>query len=189
MPTAVFISSSVEDSAPHYQAATQAVRDLGFLALEVLPQHIHSQDRLAVSLQVLAQSEIFVGLYAERYGAILPKEQLSLAERLYEEAIQQRLPRLVYILSPTVAQDIPNADSNGAMIRMFLDRLKADNPHLRHFSSPQDLADKLRFDLGRWKSQTQRIPAQRFQRRHFLLGLLLVWGGLLLLALLFGPLR
>lgn len=188
MPQVVFISAHFDTLAGYHQAASDAVRELGLVVVEVLPQHVQAQGLLSLSLQTLSQSDIFIGIYTDHYGMVLPQEQQSLIERLYEEAITLQLPRLIYLLSPSIPHEAASADVSGSLMRMFWERLKGDNPHLRYFTSPQDLAEKLRFDVGRLKSHGHP-SVHTFQRRHFLIGLLLLWAVILILVLLVGPIR
>jgi hypothetical protein len=57
----------------------------------------------------LAQSDVFVGLYWQRYGQIVPGMQLSGLEEELE--LSQGLPRLLYLKGPAPAR--PNAAARG----------------------------------------------------------------------------
>jgi len=175
-----FVSSTFEDLLAHRQAAAETLRHLGFSSIDVMDTR--QKDFLETSLNILAQADLFIGIYASYYGQLLPQEGISLTEKLYNSAAERRLPRFIYVVAPgedwalAYLQTAPQ----GALMRMFLDRLYAENPHLRHFTSPADLADKMAFDLGRFKQQQrQRRP---LNKRHLLWGVLLV-GGVLAVGL------
>ncbi len=181
MPKRVFVSSTLEDLIAHRQAVAEQLRGLGWQSVEVVEFGNRRHDLLQISLHALRETDLFIGLYAARYGPLLPGQSVSLDEMVYDAAREWHIPRLIYIVSPQAQWTLeylqPAHDS--ALWRMFLDRLQAENTHLRYFTTPQDLAGKIAFDVTRLYSAQE---PRRVVRRH-------VWlGAALLLALLVGGL-
>lgn len=161
----VFLSCSLTDLATHRQAALKAVTSLGWQTEPDSPlEH---------------PSKLFIGIYAVYYGDILPQEEVSLLEKHYQEACEADIPRLIYVIAPKEvwAADQLHTDERGAWMRMFWDRIHQENPHLRYFTTPSDLEEKIRFDLARLKLENgQQHP---LRRKH-------LWWGMMGLAVMLG---
>ncbi len=143
----IFVSSTFEDLANHYQALVRAIRENGMTIVEV--NLSDAAQLVQANLDALKQAQIFVGIYASRYGDILKEYQLSLTELLYEEAGRFKIPRLVYLVDPQASWAIEHLHTNfqGAMMRIFLDGFQ-NNPEIRLFDTPQDLTQKVLLDIA-----------------------------------------
>jgi predicted ATPase len=93
----VFVSSTLQELA----AERQAVRD-AVIRLRLLPVMFELGARPHPPQQVyrayLAQSQVFVGVYWQSYGWVVPGEQVSGLEDEYRLAAD--LPRLIYVKAP-----------------------------------------------------------------------------------------
>lgn len=158
MSMRVFISSTFEDLMDYRLAAGRAIQELGMVSLDVVERQTRPQDLIQTSLLALHSADVFVGIYASYYGEPLPPERLSLPEQVYLKARQQGLPCYLYLVDPREAwpMDYLPTGFRGAMMRMFLDRLKGHEGLLRYFSNPDDLAEKVIFDLARFKLEAPR---------------------------------
>lgn len=158
MTRQVFVSSTYEDLARHRIAAEEAIRQLNMRLIDVTETSERMADRVDSSLQALYKADVFVGIYATRYGDVLAGYEISLTELLYQEALRLNIPRYVYVVDPREewATEFLHTDYRGAMMRMFLDFLKNNN-HLRYFTRPDDLADKILFDLARFKADKNSL--------------------------------
>ena len=98
----VFVSSSLRELAPERQAVRDAVT-----GLRLVPVMFELGARPHPPRQVyrayLAQSQIFVGIYWQRYGWVAPGEQVSGLEDEYR--LSAGLPRLIYVKSPAPGRD------------------------------------------------------------------------------------
>lgn len=175
----VFVSSTLEDLINHRQAVNEALRRLGLQTVEV------TENLPETNLYALQQADVFLGIYASRYGESLRQQDISLTERLYDEALHLGIPRLIYVVSPheTWPAEFLQTTAQDGLMRMFVERLTAENPHLRTFTNPSDLADKIIFDLGRLKADS---PARTPNWRQVVIGLLIIGA---VLGLVLGSLR
>ena len=183
MSMKVFVSSTLEDLIDHRQSVGAALRGLGVNTIDVVAERTEQADQLQTSLLALHNADLFLGIYASRYGPLLDGQEISLIERLYDESSKLGLPRFIYVVDPREdwAVSFMHTDYFGARMRVFLDRLSNENPNLRHFTSPNDLVEKLTFDLARFR--TQQPEVKRFNQRHLAIGLLIASGILLIAAL------
>jgi len=102
------------------------------------------------NIESLRKADLFIGIYASRYGDILKDFELSLTEIVYEEALRLQIPRLIYLVDPHASWAVEHLHTNfqGAMMRIFLDRFPQENPEIRYFDTPQDLTQKALLDIA-----------------------------------------
>jgi hypothetical protein len=87
----------------------------------------------------MAQSDVFIGLYWQRYGELVPGGQVSGLEEEFE--LSGELPRLLYVKGPAPDREPRLAD--------LLARIKEEaSASYRHFRTPGELGRLVRDDLG-----------------------------------------
>src|SRR6187551_2443648 len=112
----VFVSSTLAELAPERAAVAKAITGLRLTPVMFeLGARPHPPRELYRSY--LAQSDVFVGIYWERYGWIAPEEQISGLEDEY--GLSDRLPRLIYIKDPAAGRD--------ERLEALLDRIRSDD--------------------------------------------------------------
>jgi predicted ATPase len=87
----------------------------------------------------LAQSDIFIGLYWQRYGQVGPGMQVSGLEEEFQLASRQGLPRLLYVKTPA-----PDRESRLAAL---LSQIRNEASY-RRFRTPTELGRLVRDDLA-----------------------------------------
>jgi predicted ATPase len=98
----VFVSSTLQELAAERQAVRDAVMRLRLVPVMFeLGARPHPPRRVYRSY--LAQSQIFVGIYWERYGWVAPGEKISGLEDEY--LLAAGMPRLLYVKSPGSERD------------------------------------------------------------------------------------
>jgi hypothetical protein len=102
----------------------------------------------------LAQSDVFIGLYWQRYGWVGPGMQISGLED--ELVLARALPRLLYVKAPAPDREPPLAE--------MLARVRAEGSvSYRRFSTPTELGRLVRDDLATLLSErfaaSPAIPA------------------------------
>jgi len=149
----VFLSSTFEDLLIYRQAVEEAVPKLGMITVDVIEFHTRIADIVETSLKALQIADVMVGIYASRYGDILDDYELSLIELVYDEARRRNIPRFLYIVDAKETWPIEYLQTGvrGAMMRMMFDQLAEDRAVRRYFTTPQDLVEKVVFDLARFK--------------------------------------
>src|SRR4051812_39362167 len=100
----------------------------------------------------LDQSDVFVGIYWERYGWVAPGEDVSGLEDEYRLAVG-RLPQLVYIKEPAPSRD-PALDG---LLRRIQDD---DRLAYRRFSSADELVALVADDLALLLSERFEPPQE-----------------------------
>ena len=143
----VFVSSTLQELAPERAAARGAIEGLRFTpVLFELGARAHPPQ--ALYRAYLDQSDVFVGLYWQRYGWVAPGMTISGLEDEY--ALAGPLPKLVYVKRP--------ADEREPRLRDLLERISSHEVSYRYFETPDELAELLAEDLA-------LLVSERFARR------------------------
>ena len=134
----VFVSSTLKELAPERRAVRAAIEQLG-LAPVMFELGARPHPPRELYRAYLAQSDIFVGLYGERYGWVAPGEDISGLEDEYRLAPPE-LPKLVYVKDAAGAREPRLAE--------LLARIRDDDGvSYVSFTGPEDLASLVRGDL------------------------------------------
>ena len=135
----VFVSSTLTELAEERAAVAHAISALGLTpVLFELAARAHPPRELYRAY--LAQSDVFVGLYWQRYGWIGPGMDVSGLED--EFRLAHSMPRLLYIKTPA-----PDREPRLTAMIDEIDRVGIDSSY-RMFSQPQELGQLIRDDLA-----------------------------------------
>ncbi|WP_133540835.1 DUF4062 domain-containing protein [Microbacterium sp. BK668] len=134
----VFVSSTLKELEPERRAVRSAVESLQ-LAPVMFELGARPHPPRDLYRSYLAQSDVFVGIYGERYGWVAPGETVSGLEDEY--ALSGSLPHLMYVKQP--------APQREDRLDGLLDRIRNDDlSSYKSFSTPEELADLVRGDLA-----------------------------------------
>ncbi len=134
----VFVSSTLGELAEERRAVSRAVS-----ALRLTPVMFETGARPYPPAEVyrayLARSDVFIGLYWQRYGQLVPGAQVSGLED--ELDLSGGLPRLLYVKAPAPDREPRLAD--------LLARMGEEaSASYRHFRTPAELGRLVRDDLA-----------------------------------------
>jgi hypothetical protein len=134
----VFVSSTLGELASERRVVERAIG-----ALRLTPVLFELGARPHPPREVyqayLAQSDVFIALYWQQYGQIIPGQQVSGLEEEFE--LSSELPRLLYVKSPAPDREPRLAD--------LLARIKAESAaSYRYFRTPAELGRLVRDDLA-----------------------------------------
>src|SRR5262249_49123692 len=133
----VFVSSTLEELAAERAAVSRAIS-----ALRLTPVTFESGARPHPPRELyrayLAQSDVFIGLYWQRYGWVAPGMEISGLEDELE--LSRGLPRLLYVKAP--------APEREHRLTAMLDRIKGEGAaSYRGFRTTRELGPLVRDDL------------------------------------------
>jgi predicted ATPase len=134
----VFVSSTLQELAPERAAARQAISRLRLTpVLFELGARPHPPRDLYQAY--LAQSDIFLGVYWQRYGWVAPGMEISGLEDEY--VLSAGKPKLIYVKSPA-----PDREPG---LQALLRRIQADNDvSYKPFTTPDELGELIENDLA-----------------------------------------
>lgn len=147
----VFVCSTSTDLAEHRLRVGHAIRLLG--AKDVSMEEFGARDGPPVDeciRLVSEESDIFVGIYAHRYGHVPPNGKQSITEMEYHAATEAALPRFIYLIDPKHPVLFESIDHGTSRKRLEAFKKTLMGRHIcQFFDSPDDLAMKVAADLGR----------------------------------------
>ncbi|WP_374006905.1 DUF4062 domain-containing protein [Leifsonia sp. LS-T14] len=135
----IFVSSTLKELAAERHAARAAIERL-HLAPVMFELGARPHPPRELYRAYLEQSDVFVGLYWERYGWVAPDEEVSGLEDEYN-LCPPDLPRLMYIKSPAPGRE--------PRLTELLDRIRTDDrASFKYFESAEEVQVLLEADLA-----------------------------------------
>lgn len=160
MPPSIFVSSTFADLQRHRLLVCEAIGRLqyGSQAMEffgALPDTPKEE-----CLRLVRSANVYVGIFAMRYGFIDPQSGKSLTQLEYEEAQTIRLPSLIYVMNEEAHPVLPKHVDTGSpaeKLRAIKNVLKKSHV-VNFFSSSEDLAAKVTQDVVRLVGAMAKQP-------------------------------
>lgn len=139
-PTVVMIGSTIRDLPDHRERVQDACLRQGMFPkmMEYLPAN--DDDAITNSLALVDEAEIYVGIFAYRYGYVPKGRTESITQLEYEYAVKLGIPRKIFVMHedhPVKPGDVETGDG-AEKLRQFKDKLKADN-FVNEFKSAEEL--------------------------------------------------
>jgi hypothetical protein len=147
----VFISSTFQDLKDYRTAIQEIIRQIG--AKDISMEYFGARDERPKQecIRIVSEeSDLFVGVYAYRYGFVPDGDAISISEAEYEAATIANIPRFIYLLD----EDVPwlpkyiDTDQPAQKLEQFKKKLKA-NHICKFYSNKDNLASYVAADLGR----------------------------------------
>src|SRR6516165_685913 len=146
----VFVSSTLDELAAERAAAREAITQLRLTPI-LFESGARPYPPRELYRAYLAQSDIFVGLYWQRYGWVAPTMQVSGLEDEYQLAGEK--PKLIYVKMPAPARE--------PRLQALLDRIRAeDTASYQKFATPDELRERLANDLAQLLTERFTRPQQ-----------------------------
>lgn len=157
---AIFVSSTSKDLLEHRKVVLDALTKAGHNVIAM--EHFNSQpaDAETVSTDEVRRAELFVGIYAHRYG-YRPDNHLSVTEQEFIAAKLFKIPPFIFIVEesyrhPLIDQFAETDPESIQMLKAFKTRLEK-NYVRKLFTSPEDLALSVIMSVNGW---LQKQPQQ-----------------------------
>lgn len=136
----VMISSTVRDLPEHRKEVMDACLRLGMMPkmMEHLPAG--DADAIAESLRMVDEADIYVGVFAHRYGYIPEGHNISITEMEYNRAVERKIPRLIFFMHRDHAIKAEDVETGGGVVKLkkLKERISAERV-VSFFESPADL--------------------------------------------------
>lgn len=155
--TKIFLSSTRNDLAEFRDAVAEAIiqHEMHPIMMERFPAA--SRDAVDVCEAQVGEADLFIGIYADRYGYCPNDDDKSITEMEYRWAEERGVDRLIFIFDPDKA-DLPpdhpiyqHADHNPKM-GTFLKHV-GKQVVWRTFSSPDNLKYQVYHSLEAWQNR------------------------------------
>jgi tetratricopeptide (TPR) repeat protein len=158
MPTQtrkVFLSSTFIDLKEYREAAVAACQRVGLLPVYMESFPPDPRDAVAFCKAKVDEADLFLGLYAHRYGYVPDGSKVSITEMEYDWARERGLPVYLFVVDPDVLW-LPSKIDKGAdseRLERFKDRVGKQHT-LRKFRDPQTFKEDV-LVLGTELAQAQ----------------------------------
>lgn len=146
----VFISATREDLRPYCQAAVAVCNKLKLVPIDMDTNFVATSAGATEGSQAqIAKADVFVGVYAYRYGYSEPGCDKSVTECEYDFAIERKLECLCFVVDPDYGWPPKLVDNPRDKIEAF--RARVDKRHIRgSFTTVEDFRSKLEGALREW---------------------------------------
>jgi len=157
----VMISSTARDLPQHRRVVEDACLRVGMFPkmMEHLPAV--DADAIEASLAMVDEAEIYLGIFAHRYGYVPKGRRKSITQMEYERAVERKIPRLIFLMHD--GHPITRADVETGAAEERLEKLKSRLKKelvVNFFKSPEELRGQVIHSLA-----AERIKALEAERQ------------------------
>lgn len=120
-------------------------------------------EAIRVSLEMVDEAEVYVGVFASRYGYVPAGHDISITEMEYDRAVERGITRLVFLMHddhPVKASDVETG-AGAEKLKALKERLKTENV-VNFFDSPADLRAHVINSLAQYRTQHNKRDVTSF---------------------------
>ncbi|TEU13973.1 MAG: DUF4062 domain-containing protein [Anaerolineales bacterium] len=149
--TKIYISSTYNDLIEHRQQVYGILRKMRYDVMAMEDYVATDKRPLDKCLADVASCDVYVGIFAWRYGYVPPGQERSITELEYRQAGQSGLERLIFLLD----EDAPwprsqmEKGAGGKKIEALRAELATEHT-VQFFKSPEELAGQVAASVGKW---------------------------------------
>jgi hypothetical protein len=164
-----YLSSTYADLEKYRRRAYQELRNLGFDVLAMEDYGAADERPIDRCLADVERSDLYVGIFAHRYGFIPDAEnpeRRSITELEYRHAVDKNIPRLIFQVPADAKWErkfddaITGEGDRGKRISNLREEL-AKNRLLKEFATPDELSAAVASGASRWLRDRQEISSTR----------------------------
>ena len=133
MPTLakkIFLSSTFVDLKDYREAAVHACHRVGLIAVYMEDFPPDPRDSIAFCKAKVEESDLFLGIYAHRYGYVPDGSEVSIIEMEYDWAIEQNLPVHLFVIDPDHPWPTSKVDKGKNFERLDLFKERIGKRHI-----------------------------------------------------------
>src|SRR5712692_4377955 len=172
----IYLSSTYSDLKAYREAVYHTLRQMRHDVIAMEDYVAADQRPVDKCLADVASSDLYIGIFAWRYGYIPSNknpEQKSITELEYRKAFEQGKPRLIFILDKEVpwhpnAIDAVNGEGHSGVYITTLRQELTQEKLVSFFKTSEHLASLVSSALHLWEQEHKSVPitkADFFERR------------------------
>ncbi len=153
--TKIYVSSTYTDLIEHRQQVYDILRQMRYDVI-AMEDYVAADERpLDKCLADVAGCDVYVGIFAWRYGYVPPDREQCITELEYCQAGESNLERLIFLLdekapwSPQLIDAMTDQGEGGQKIKALRRELMAAH-QLQFFKSPEELAGQVAASVSAW---------------------------------------
>lgn len=153
----VFLSSTYVDLVEHRKAAHDALEQLGLHVIWMEAFGARAEDSTTACLDKVEESDLFVGIYAYRYGYTPQGAEASITEQEFDHAQKLGRPTFGFIVkaghpwTPEVIEHDKKVQLNALLSKVKIRPVE-------FFTTPENLAGGIAASIGRYLAEQQSAP-------------------------------
>ena len=148
----VFISSTYNDLSEHRKAAHDALEKLGLHVIWMEAFGARPEESTKACLDEVEESDLFVGIYAHRYGYIPKSADVSITEQEFDHAQKLEKPTFGFIVNDEQPWP-PKHIEHGKAKKLNALLSKVKKQPVEFFTTPDNLAKNISSSVGRYLSE------------------------------------
>jgi hypothetical protein len=161
----IYLSSTLDDLRKHRESVMDALRKDGHLVID--SYEATARPTLEQCMRDVSACDVYVGVFAWRYGWRPPEQELSITELEYRAALGASKPLLVFLRPlagwPAELTDIDDADAYGRIKALRKELGDGSQQTSNQFTDPSDLALKVSRAVGKLEAE-QATQAEQLNR-------------------------
>jgi hypothetical protein len=153
-----FLSSTYRDLSEHRQRAADALDRLGHHVLRMETFGSRPDEPTTASLSEVEACDLFLGIYAHRYGYIPPGSEISITEQEFVHARAKSKPIFTFFVDPDYIWPDQDIEPEPGKTKLVVFGRKIAEGLVRDlFTTPEDLAVRIATSVSRFLQR--RAPA------------------------------
>ena len=153
----IYLSSTWADLVEHREAVYRALRQMRHDVLAMEDYGAADDRPLDRCLTDVAASDVYVGIFAWRYGFVPEGESRAITHLEYDHAGSAGLPRLVFLAAEDAPWPPNRMDADLGAVRRLRARLQLDHV-VSFFDSPDDLARSVSVAVANTLETARAVP-------------------------------
>lgn len=150
----VFISSTSTDLRLYREKVEKSLLASGFLPIMMENFPAMDADAIKACRDKVYEADIFIGIYAHRYGYIPQNSTISITEMEFNWATERGIPRLVFVVDPAM-QWTGEVEQGEAQEKLAAFKRRVDTTLVRAtFDTPDNLGLEVSLALQRYGAET-----------------------------------
>jgi hypothetical protein len=147
----VFISSTYVDLVDHRKAVAEALEHLGLQLTRMETFGARPEDPVRACLSEVTESELFVGIYARRYGYVPSNSTISITEAEFNHAVECRKPAFCFVVDAKYPWPSEWIEGEPGQSRLIAFRSRVEAAVVSDiFTTPDVLASRVATSVGRY---------------------------------------
>ena len=154
----VFLSSTSRDLRDHRAAVREALLDAGYHPVDMADFGARAEGARTACLDEVGDADLFLGIYAWRYGFMPEESPISITEQEFEEARRLGKPCFCFVVDETFEwpAEYKEEGQGAEQLNAFKARIDAELVRTT-FTNPDHLSRQVLSSLNRWEKDQHKL--------------------------------
>lgn len=154
----VFMSSTSRDLKEHRAAVREALLDAGYHPVDMADFGARTEGARTACLDEVGEADLFLGIYAWRYGFVPEGTPTSITEQEFDEARRLGKPCFCFVVDETHEwpAELREEGAGAELIKAFKARIDAELVRTT-FTTPDNLSRQVLSSLNRWEKNQHKL--------------------------------